>query len=186
MNSEKSKTSDSHKLLLNLLDKTNLKRIHKCVVLPSLSFYYKCKSIKKANKNNKLKILAATWNEEFELLDRSNSVSAIQGYFGYTIKKHEKITDNLSIMIIIIKTKKLITFKTKAGYYCEVLIPETMKWTKYENSEIVPHEEITEIVLAHCNFVNSDYQQDTRGLYTFVPNKSFGQLLDISPKNFIF
>ena len=55
-----------------------------------------------------------------------------------------------------------------------------------ENGENVPHLEITEVVLIHCNIVNNDYQQDSRVLYTFVPNKSFGQLLDISPKNFIF
>ena len=48
------------------------------------------------------------------------------------------------------------------------------------------HLEITEVVLVHCNIVNNNYQQDSRVLYTFVPNKSFGQLLDISPKNFIF
>ena len=50
----------------------------------------------------------------------------------------------------------------------------------------VPHLEITEVVLIHCNIVNNDYQQDSRILYTFVPNKPFGQLLNISPKNFIF
>ena len=60
------------------------------------------------------------------------------------------------------------------------------KITKDENGENVPHLEITEVVLIHCNIVNNDYQQDSRVLYTFVPNKSFGQLLDISPKNFIF
>ena len=60
------------------------------------------------------------------------------------------------------------------------------KITKDENGENVPHLEITEVVLVHCNIVNNDYQQDSRVLYTFVPNKSFGQLLDISPKNFIF
>ena len=49
----------------------------------------------------------------------------------------------------------------------------------------MPHLEITEVVLIHCNIVNSDYQEDSRVLYTFVPNKSFGQLLDISSKNFI-
>ena len=46
----------------------------------------------------------------------------------------------------------------------------------------MPHLEITEVILIHCNIVNNDYQQDSRVLYTFVPNKSFGQLLDISPK----
>ena len=48
------------------------------------------------------------------------------------------------------------------------------------------HLEITEVVLIHCNIVNNDYQQDSKVLYTFVPNKSFGQLLDMSPKNFTF
>ena len=60
------------------------------------------------------------------------------------------------------------------------------KITKDENVENVPHIEITEVVLVHCNIVKNDYQQDSRVLYTFVPNKSFGQLLDISPKNFMF
>ena len=49
----------------------------------------------------------------------------------------------------------------------------------------MPRLEIIEVVLIHCNIVNNDFQQDTRALYTFVPNKSFGQLLDISPKNVI-
>ena len=57
---------------------------------------------------------------------------------------------------------------------------------KDENDENVPHLKITEVVLIRCNIVNNDYQQDSRVLYTFVRNKLFGQLLDISPKNFIF
>ena len=60
------------------------------------------------------------------------------------------------------------------------------KITKDENGENVPPLEITEVVLVHFNIVNNDYQQDLRALYTFVPNKSIGQLSDISPKNFIF
>ena len=60
------------------------------------------------------------------------------------------------------------------------------KITKDRNGENVPHLEITEVVLVHCNMVNNDYQQDSRVLYTFVPNKSFGSLLDISPSNHIF
>ena len=50
----------------------------------------------------------------------------------------------------------------------------------------MPHLEIKEVVLDHCNFVNSDYQHDSKNLYTFVHNKSFSQLLDISPKKIIF
>ena len=57
------------------------------------------------------------------------------------------------------------------------------KIIKDENGENVLHLEITEVVLVHCNIVNDDYQQDSRGLFTFVPNKSFGQLLDISRKS---
>ena len=78
-------------------------------------------------------------------------------------------------------------FKIKTGYFLELLMPETMKLlgstkskiTKYENGENVPHLEIVEVVLIDCNIVNNNYQQDSRVFYTFVPNKSLGQLLDI-------
>ena len=60
------------------------------------------------------------------------------------------------------------------------------KITKDKDGENVPHLEITEVILVHCNFVNNDYQQNSRVLYTFVPNKSFGSLLEISPTNHIF
>ena len=60
------------------------------------------------------------------------------------------------------------------------------KITKDKNGKNVPHLEITEVVLVHCNMVNNDYQHDSRVLYTFVPNKSFGCLLDISPSYHIF
>ena len=81
-----------------------------------------------------------------------------------------------------------ITFKIKNGYYLELLTPETMKLlrsteskiTKDKNGENVPHLEIVELILFHCNLVNNDYQQDSRILYTFVPNKTFGSLLEIS------
>ena len=60
------------------------------------------------------------------------------------------------------------------------------KITRDKNGENVPHFEITEVVLVHCNIVNNDYQQDSRVLYTFVPNKPFGSLLEISSTNHIF
>ena len=137
---------------------------------------------------------APTWNEESELIDGSHSVLDIQDYFEYTLKKHEIVTDNLSIRIYINKIENRITFKIKTGYYLELLTSETMKLlgrtkikiTKDENGENVPRLEITEVVLIHCNIVNNDYQQDSRVLYTFVPNRSFDDLLDISPKNIIF
>ena len=92
------------------------------------------------------------------------------------------------------KIENRVTFKIKDGYSLERLTPETMKLlgttknkiTKNKNGENVPHLEITEVVLIHCNIVNNDYQQDLRVLHTFVPSKPFGSLLEISPKNYIF
>ena len=86
-----------------------------------------------------------------------------------------------------------VTFKIKDGYILELLTPETMKllWntknkiTKDKNGENVPHLEISEVVLVHCNIVNNDHQQGSRILYTFVPNKPFGSLLEISTTNHI-
>ena len=98
MNSKNSETYDSHRLLLNLSDKVNLKRSDKHVALSNLSIYYTWKNIKKSYKNNKFKILAPTWNEEFELPDGSCSASDIQDYFEYILKKHEEKTDNPSII----------------------------------------------------------------------------------------
>ena len=77
INSENSKTSDPHRLLLNPSDKINLRRSDKHVALLNLSIYYTWKNIKKSYKNNKFKILAPTWNEEFEFPDGSYYVSDI-------------------------------------------------------------------------------------------------------------
>ena len=90
MNSENSKTSDPHRLLLNLTDKINLKRSDKYVALSNLSIYYKWKNINKSWKNTKFKISAPTWNEEFELPDGSCSVSDVQDYFEYILKRRRK------------------------------------------------------------------------------------------------
>ena len=99
----------------------------------------------------------------------------------------ENDLDNFLIKIYLNKIENRITFNIKTGYYLELLTPETMKLlastkskiTKDKNREVVPHLEITEVVLIQCNIVNNNYQHDSRVLYTFVPNKSFGQLLDI-------
>ena len=110
------------------------------------------------------------------------------------MKKHGENTDKPSIRIYVNKIENRITFKIKNGLSLELLTKETMKLlgsienkiTKDKNGESVPHLEITEVVLVYCNMVNNDYQQDSRVLYIFVPNKSFGSLLDISPSNDIF
>ena len=103
-------------------------------------------------------------------------------------------SENPSIIIYVSKIENRITFKIKTGYYLKLLTPETMKLlgsteskiTKDKNGENAPHLEITEVVLDQCNIVNNDYQQDSKVLYTFVPNKLFGSLLEISQKTYIF
>ena len=110
------------------------------------------------------------------------------------LKKYETVADNPSIIIYLNKIENRITIKIKTGYYPEILTPETMKLigniinniNRDENDKNVPYLEVTEVVLVHWNIVNNDYQQDSRVLYTVLSNKSFGQLVDISPKNFIF
>ena len=195
MNSENSKTSEPHILKLKLRDQLDLRIGEKIIALSNLSIYYTWKNIKSSyNNNNKFKISSPTWNEEFTLPDGSYSVSDSQDYFEYILKKHRENIDKPSIQIYINKIENRITFKIKNGYSLEILTKETMKLlgstknkiTKDEKVEIVPHLENTEVVLVHCNMVNNDYQQDSRVLYTFVPNKSFGSFLDISPSNHIF
>ena len=95
-------------------------------------------------------------------------------------------------MIYVNKIQNRITFKIKTGYYRELLTTETMKLlgstkskiTKDENGDKVPYLEIAEVILVYCNIVSNNYQHNCRVLYTFIPNKLFGQLLDISLKNF--
>ena len=77
MNSKIIKTSDPYGLLLNLLEKINLKRSDKYIALLNLSIYYTWKKIKKSAKNNKFKITSLTWNEEFELPDISHETFKI-------------------------------------------------------------------------------------------------------------
>ena len=179
MNSENSRTSEYHVLVLMLTDKLDLRRGQKTVALSNLSIYYTWKNIKSSYNNNKFKISAPTWSEDFELPDGSYSVSDIQDYFDYILKKHSESVDNPSIRIYVNKIENRITFKVKSGYYLELLTPETMKLlgsteskiTKDKIGENVPHLQVAELVLVHCNLVNNDYQQDSRILHTFVPTR---------------
>ena len=126
--------------------------------------------------------------------DGSYSISDIQDYFEYIFKKHSENVDDPSIKIYVNKIENRVTFEIKNGYFLELLTPETMKLlgsaeskiTKEKNGENVPHLEIVELVLIHCNLVNDNYQQNSQILYTFVPNKPFGSLLEISLSNHIF
>ena len=194
MNSENSRTSEYQVLVLKLVDKLDLRRGKRSVALSNRSIYYTWKNIKSPYKNNTFKIADPTWSDEFELPNGSYSISDIQDYFEYILKKHNENVDDPSIKIYVNKIENRVTFKIKNGYYLELLTPETMKLlgsteskiTKDKNGENVPHLEIVELVLIHCNFVNNNYQQNSRILYTIVPNKPFGSLLEISPPNHIF
>ena len=92
-------------------------------------------------------------------------MSATQGYFEAVLKKHGESVDNPSIEIYANKIENRVTFKIKNGYYLELLTPETMKLlgstqskiTGEKNGENVPHLEIVELVLIHCNIVNNNY-----------------------------
>ena len=182
MNSENSRTLKPHSLILKLVNKLDLRIGEKVIALSNLNIYYTSKNIKSTYNDNKFKISAPTWNDEFEFPDGSYSVSDIQDYFEYILKKHGEDIDKPSVQIYVNKIENRVTFKIKNGYSLELLTPETMKLlgstenkiTKDKNGENVPHLEITEVVLVHCNIVNNDYQQDSRVLYTFVPNKPFG------------
>ena len=189
MNSENRKTFKLHVLILNVTDGGE-----KAIALSNISISYTWKNIKSSYKNNKLKISAPTWNDEFRLQDGSYSVSDIQEYFEYILEKHGENIDNPSIRIYVNKIENRITFKIKTEYYLELLTPKTIKLNKNtkkkiikdKNTEHVPHLEITEESLVHYNIVNNDYQQDSRVLYTYALNKPFDSLLEISPKNHLF
>ena len=88
MNSENSKTSEPHILILKLTNKLDLRVGEKIVAISNRSIYYKWKNIKSSHNSNKFKILAPTWNEKFQLTDGLYSVSNIQDYFEYLLKKH--------------------------------------------------------------------------------------------------
>ena len=102
--------------------------------------------------------------------------------FWIYLKKHGEKSVNPSIRIYINEIENIITFKIKTGYYFELLTPDAIKllWstkskrTKDKNGENVPYLEIAEVVLIHCNVINDSYQQNSRVLCTFIPNKSFG------------
>ena len=159
------------------------------MALANLSIYYTRKNIKSEYNNNKFKISAPTWNETFDLPDGSYSIDDIQDYFEFIIKKHETLTEDLPVEIYPNKTKNRIVISIKTAYKLELLTPETMRLlgstkkvvNKDKNGENVPKLESVEVVLVHCNLVKNDYQQTSKVLFNFVPNKQFGQLINISP-----
>ena len=117
------------------------------------------------------------------------SVSDIQDYFEYIIEKHEAIADNPPVQIYVNKIKSRIVFKIKTDYKLTLISEETLKLLgsskkdidQNKDGEIVPKLETVEVVVVHCNLVNSNYQKASKVLFAFVPNKLFGQLITITP-----
>ena len=112
---------------MNLTNKRNLKDPKKNMALANLSIYYTWKNIKSEYKNNKFKISAPTWNDEFDLPDGCCSISDIQDYFEFIIINHKTLMENPLVQIYVNRIKNRIVFKIKAGYKLELLTPETMK-----------------------------------------------------------
>ena len=194
MNTKNSKTNESHRFKYDLIDKLDFKNPNRNMALGSLSIYYTWKNVKSTYTNNKFKISAPTWNETFDLPDGLYNISEIQDYIEYIIKKHEAIGENAPILIYANTINNRIVSKIKTGYKLELLSKETMKLlgsTKDiidsdKNKENVPRLENVEVVLVHCHLVDNSYQQHSRVLFTFVPNKQYGQLISISPHSLIF
>ena len=172
MNTGNSKINDSSKFIYQFTDKFNSNSPNnKNFGLVNLSFYYAWKNIKSAYNNNQFKMPAPIWNDAFDLPDGSypsnlqchHSYDGIEDYFEFIIKKHD-------------------VFKVKAGYKLELLSPETMKLLgeaekdvdKDKNGEGGPKLESVEVFLVQCNLVNDSYQQASKVLFIFVPNKQLG------------
>ena len=116
MNTENSKTSKRHRFKLDLTNKRNLKNPNTNMALANLRIYYTWKNIKLEYNSNEFKILAATWNYNFDLPDGSYSIADIQDYFEFIIKKHEALTENSPVQIYPNKIKNRIVFKIKTGH----------------------------------------------------------------------
>ena len=128
MNTENTKTNESNKFIYQFTNKRNLKTPkNKNIGLVNLSIYYTWENIRSEYNNNKFNISAPTWNDNFDLPDGSYSISDIQDYFEFIMRKHEPLTENPSIQIYPNKIKNRIIFKVKKGYKLELISPETMK-----------------------------------------------------------
>ena len=194
MNTKNSKTNEPHRFKYDIIDKLDLRNPNKNMALANLSIYYTWKNVKSIYKNNKFKISSPTWIQKFHLPDGSYNIPAMQDHLEYIIKKHETITDTAPILIYANNVINRLVFKIKTGCKLELLSEEIMNLlgsTKNiidadKNSENVPRLENVEVVLVHCNLVNNSYQQHSRVLFTFVPNKQYGHLINISPHSLIF
>ena len=163
METENNKQNEPLRFVLNLSQRLGLRSSNKHVALQNLSIFYTWKNIRKQYKNNKLKIIAPTWNDEFELPDGSYSVSDIQDYIEYIINKHKILPTIPPIHVYINRINNRLVFKVKDGHKLELQTAETTKLfsstktliDKTKNGEKVPSLEVVEVVLVQCNLVDN-------------------------------
>ena len=192
MSTENSKTSDPNKFRLYFTDKIDL-RGNKKIALSDLSIHHTWHNIKEQYNNNKLRLSGPTWSEDVTLPDGSYEISQIQTYFlEEVIKKHEsKVKSNEQAPILIFPYRILnrVAFRIKTGYKLELLTNETIRLLgdgpiidTTKNGENVPKLEIVRNVLVFYNLIQNAHLQDSKLLFSFVPNSRFGSLLSITPQ----
>ena len=187
MSTENSKTNESHKFIYQFTNKLNLKSPNnKSIGLVNLGIYYTWKNI--TSMYIYINICSHLewwiWFAWWIIFNFRHS-----GLLWIYHQKHETLNENPPIQIYPNKIKNRIVFKIKAGYKLELLASEMMVLLgsakkdvdKDKDGEDVPKLEPAEVVLIHCNLVNISYQQVSKVLFTFVPNKKFCQLITISP-----
>ena len=172
----------------------DLRSSNKHVALQNLSIYYTWENKRKQYKNNKLKIIAPTWNDEFELPDDSYFPSDIQDYIEHIIKKYETLSAIHPIHVYVNIINNRLVFKTRDRHKLELQTPDTLKLFgstkdlihKTKNGENVPSLEVVEVVLVHRNLVDNQYEQKSEVLYAFTPNKSDAYLLSVEASDLVF
>ena len=181
------KTNDgSGKLILHIFNTIDLSGAQRYVSLSNLSIYYTWRNITKEYNNNKFKITTPKWEENFTLPDGSYSIFDIDEYFRLIFQKHNATK---TIFIYADSVENRVTFKVKEGSSLELMTDETKKLLgsetskidKDKNGENPPQLEIADVVLVHCNLVDNKYQLNSKILHSFVPDKPFGHLLNITP-----
>ena len=155
-----------------------------------MSLFKNClfKNVRKKYKNNKLKIIAPTWNDELEFPDGSYSVSDIEDWIKFIIKKHGTLTAIPPIHVYINRINNRLVFKIKDGYNLELQTLKLFGSTKklIDKKKNVLSLEVVKLVLVQCNLVDNQYQQKSEVLYTFTPNKFYAYLLNDEPSKLVF
>ena len=189
---ENSKSKDPNRFRIYFTDKIDL-RGNKKIALSDLSIHYNWQNIKEQYNNYEFRLSGLTWSEDVALPGGSYEISQIQNYFlDELIETHEsnvKSNEQSQILIYTNRILNRVTFRIKTGYKLELLTNETMRLLgdapiidSTKNGENVPKLEIVRNVLVFCNLVEDAYLQDSKLLFSLVPNSKFGRFLSITPQ----